>query len=164
MTGGCMNKSIVFCSLFLFLTCAPLPQATDLDKKTENVVEIKLSKSEIFNKTLQWMATSFNSSKHVIELQDSGTGVIIGNAEVDVSWQCVTFEMHFKLRIDVKDQKYRFSSSDYICNSVSGPLGKSEGHVTSMAKELADRTRDKINEIDKSLYTYLTHNSKSNDF
>ena len=159
-----MNKSIIFCTICLLISCAPLPQATDLDKKTENVVEINLSKSEIFNKTLQWMATSFNSSKHVIELQDSGTGVIIGNAEVDVPWQSGTFEMHFKLRINVKEHKYRFSSSDYVCNSVSGPLGKSEGHVTSMAKELADRTRDKINEIDKSLYTYLTQNSKSNDF
>ena len=159
-----MIKSIIFCSILLLVSCAPPPQATDLDKKTENVVEIKLSKSEIFSRTLQWMATSFNSAKHVIELQDSGTGVIIGNAIVNVPWQGASFEMHFKLRIDVKEQKYRFSSSDYVCYSVSSPLGNSEGHVTSMAKELADRTREKIDEINKSLYDYLIQSNKSNDF
>lgn len=164
-----MVKCILFSSIFLLVNCAPPPQATDLDKRTENVVEINLSKSEIYNKCLQWMATTFVSSKQVIELQDSSQGVIIGNGIVNVYWQVGTFEMHFKIRIDIKEQKYRFSSFDYAAWSVSGPLisgstGGGEGKGTRMSKELADRTREKINEIDKSLYTYLTQNSKSNDF
>ena len=77
--------------------------------------------------------------------------------------------MHFKIRIDIKDQKYRFKSFDYAAWSVSGPFisgatngGEDKG--TKMAKELADRTREKINEIDKSLFTYLTQNSKADNF
>jgi hypothetical protein len=168
-----MIKRIVICSACLLVFCAPLPQATDLDKQTENTVEIKLSKIEIYNKCLQWMATTFVSSKRVVELQDSSQGIIIGNGIVNVTWQAGTFEMHFKIRIDIKDQKYRFKSFNYFVQSVSGPLGNAQNQISSseetaqssrMAKELADRTRDKINELDKSLYDYLTQNSKASDF
>jgi Domain of unknown function (DUF4468) with TBP-like fold len=159
-----MFKFIVICvgiSLTTqFIACTLPPQATEMDKKTEDVIEVKLTKAEIYNKCLQWMATTFVSSKHVIELQDSAQGVIIGNGIVDASWQSMAFVINFTLRIDIKDQKYRFKSFNYIAHygNTSNP-----GNL-NMSKELADRTRDKINELEKSLFTYLSQNNKSNDF
>jgi hypothetical protein len=143
-----------------FIGCALPPQATEIDKKTEDVVDIKLSKSEIYNKCLQWMATTFVSSKHVIELQDSAQGVIIGNGIVEASWQSMTFLIKFSLRIDIKDQKYRFKSFNYVAHygNTSNPGNP------NMSKELADKTRDKISELEKSLFSYLSENNKSNDF
>lgn len=159
-----MFKNIVVCIVIIlsaqFISCTLPPQATEVDKKTEDVVDVKLSKSEIFNKCLQWMATTFVSSKHVIELQDSAQGVIIGNGIVDASWQSMSFVINFTLRIDIKDQKYRFKSFNYIAHygNTSNPGNP------NMSKELADRTRDKINELEKSLFTYLAENSKANEF
>jgi hypothetical protein len=159
-----MFKSIVVCGLLFlsvqFIGCALPPQATEIDKKTEDVVDVKLSKSDIYNKCLQWMAKTFVSSKHVIELQDSAQGVIIGNGIVEASWQAMSFVINFTLRIDIKDQKYRFKSFNYIAHygNTSNPGNP------DMSKELADRTRDKINELEKSLFTYLSENSKTNEF
>jgi hypothetical protein len=159
-----MFKSVIIYGIMLFavqfIGCTLPPQATEIDKKTENVIDIKLSKPEIYNKCLQWMATTFVSSKHVIELQDSAQGIIIGNGIVVTSWQSMTFDINFTLRIDIKDQKYRFKSFNYIAHygNTSNP-GNS-----NMSKELADRTRDKINELEKSLFTYLSENSKTNEF
>ena len=45
---------------------------------------INLSRHDIYNRTLQWMAETFISSKAVIRVQDSALGLIIGNAMVQI--------------------------------------------------------------------------------
>jgi hypothetical protein len=143
----------------IFFNCAGLPPATALDKETENIVTVPLSKAEIYNKTLQWMATAFRSSKPVIEIKDSVQGAIVGKGIVSVLWQTITFQVHFTLKIDIKDKEYRFNGSNYILywhDQIS--------NSDSMSKELALKIRDKINEMEKSHYFYLTKKNKSGDF
>jgi hypothetical protein len=146
-------------AVVLFLNCLELPPATDLDKETENDVTLQLSKAEIYNKTLQWMAAAFASSPHTIESQDSVQGVIVGNAIVYVPWQIITFEVHFSFKITITENAYRFNGSKYVLYW-HDQISDSD----KMSKELALKIREKINDMEKSHYRYLTHVNKPKDF
>jgi hypothetical protein len=152
-----MFKHLAVCTAFLFVVCTPPPQATEGDEMTSDVIDINMSKADIYNKTLQWIASAFVSSKHVIELKDRSQGVIVGNGITYVTWQLLSFEMHFTIRIDIKDQKYRFSSFNYVAYY---------DHVASngMSKELANRTQEKINLLERSLNSYLAESMNANNF
>lgn len=153
-----MKSPLAIVTVVVFFNCAGLAPATLSDKETEKIVAIQLSKAEIYNKTLQWMATAFVSSKPVIELQDSAQGVIVGKGIVNVWWQIAIFQVRFTLRIDIKDNEYRFNGSNYILywhDQVS--------NSDKMSKELALKIREKINEVETSQYLYLTQHNKSKD-
>ena len=105
------------------------------------------------------MAITFVSSKHVIELQDSTQGVIIGNGSTTVhSTFLGDFDARFTMRIDIKDNKFCFSSTNYqlFYNSIQQEGG--------MRKDLADQMRGKINDIQQSLFNYLGTTTKPKDF
>jgi Domain of unknown function (DUF4468) with TBP-like fold len=152
-------KKILLTSIIaiLFLGCAGLQSATDMDKTTENVVDVQLSKVDIYNKTLQWMAQTFNSSKNVIQMQDSAQGVIIGNGNVSFPWGAIAADVHIGFKIEIKDNKYRFSSSNYR-------LITDNGEQSNMAKSIADNAREQVAALEKSLFNFLTQSNKTKDF
>jgi hypothetical protein len=113
-----------------------------------------MSKNEIYNKTLLWMAQTFNSSKSVIELQDSSQGLIVGNGIVLISYMLAERPIAFVIKIEIKDNKYRLSTSKYVQRSPEGDA--------KMYKDMADLTKNKIFMLQKSLHEFLI--SKPKDF
>ena len=105
------------------------------------------------------MAAALGSSTRALESQDSSKGVIVEKGIVYVPWQIITFEVHFTLRIDIKDSAYRFNASQYVLywhDQIS--------NSNKMSKELALKIREKINEMEKSHYLYLIQTNKPKDF
>ena len=81
-----------------------------------------LSSSQIYDKTLQWMAENFKSSKAVIEYQDKQAGTIIGHGSSSIfcsGMECLIYSevpFSFTLRVDIKDGKTRTTYKDITLN------------------------------------------------
>ena len=126
------HRTLVFLACILVAGCASAPQgifvesdaviATDAERTIAHVGEAKgTTKDQLFSTARIWLAETFRSSKAVIDLEDKAEGVIVGNAampypktgceglycSVIADWQ-----VHFKIRIDVKDDRYRISFTD----------------------------------------------------
>jgi hypothetical protein len=101
------------------------------------------------------MAESFKSSKNVIELKDPDAGVIIGNGAVRVTLlPTVSGLVAFTMRIDIKDGKYRIRTYNY---------DKGDHSTTHIdwyrTKATMDEVNQEIQELERSLYNYLTTSS-----
>lgn len=94
-----------------------LPSSAADEFAVEIVRPAPLKKDDLFTQTLLWMAESFRSSKEVIDLKDKELGTIIGNGAVDINVGLLPFlppvnaPVTFKVRIDVKDNRYRMAFS-----------------------------------------------------
>lgn len=97
------------------------------------------------------MAQTFASSKRVIELQDSSQGLIVGNGAVSIFYMLNNRLVSFGLKIEIKDNKYRFSTSNYY--EVLG---------YGVSSDMAVQVRREIDKLQKSLYNFLI--SKPKDF
>lgn len=99
-------KNILFLSLVLIISCQP---ATLQEKKTTNIVNLKgMSKQEIYSKTLEWIATTFQESKAVIDFKDPVKGRIFCNIVTTYITGLSTAYVKSKMIIDVKKGKARF--------------------------------------------------------
>jgi hypothetical protein len=79
------------------------------------------TKDEIFASARLWLAESFRSSKAVIELEDKAEGIIVGNGMAPYpldgceGMYCSilkTWGIRFKVKIEVKDARYRMTFTD----------------------------------------------------
>jgi len=77
-----MNKIMLYflciLSISVFTSCASVPIAPIEDRSMRKVHDIDLTKNEIYDMSLEWMARTFFDNKEVIELQDKDNGKIIG--------------------------------------------------------------------------------------
>ncbi|QNL51088.1 DUF4468 domain-containing protein [Olivibacter sp. SDN3] len=75
-----------------------------------------LSKEQMYNQALTWIADTFESSKYVIEKQAETSGSIIGSAKRSFSFPSgVTtayYEVNFYFQLDVKDQQLTYRLAD----------------------------------------------------
>ena len=73
-----MNKIMYYFSCILsviaFASCATAPLAPIEDRSMQKVHDIDLTKNEIYDLSLEWMAQTFFDSKEVIELKDRENG------------------------------------------------------------------------------------------
>lgn len=136
--------------------CEALPDKYSCEFVSEN----NLSKNDIYNGTLLWLAETFKSSKSVIELKDKELGKIIGNIALDLNidrlgiWPVYqTYE--FSLKIDIKDNKYRLTFTNV--NDVS--LFKKGEYYDPFYGNQAQKELSKLSE---DLAKYLS-NYKPND-
>jgi hypothetical protein len=67
-------KALATLALFLLLA---LPAKADEPYVREFVQDIEMSKDDLYNNSLLWMAQTFRSSKDVIDLKDRESGVIV---------------------------------------------------------------------------------------
>lgn len=152
---------ISYLLVLLSVCCAP-EMATLEQERYQNMVDVNLTKEQIFNKTLQWMAETFKSSKHVIEYKDLAEGMIIGNASVQVQAVKDPFGsippglVAFTMKIEIKDGKYRLTTYHYAKNDLTTTMD-----MWYHTKETIEDVNQKIAELDKNLYYYLT--SAKND-
>lgn len=99
----------------MIIGCAGMRQALPGEMLTEKISEVPGTKLEIYSRALQWVYSSFNSGKSVLEMQDSALGVITGNAVATVYMSsCLQNGMvQYSFKIDVKDGKIRFTANNY---------------------------------------------------
>ncbi len=98
MTSGCLT--------------VPEPLSPRTIQKTYDVPG--LSQKQIYDKSLEWMAKTFVSSKEVIDLKDSDNGKIIGHG-VTTFTQSVSgpINCRYTIIIDVKKEKVRLTFQSF---------------------------------------------------
>lgn len=69
----------------------------------------EISKDEIFERAIKWIALNFKSAKQVIDYQDKSAGSIIAKGVLpDVNLEGRHVDVSFTLSIDVKEYKARY--------------------------------------------------------
>jgi hypothetical protein len=126
--------------------------------KREVIIGIKnTQKKKIFEKTKQWIATSFKNSKKVIEYENKDEGIIIGNTKIssDVTEGITTikpFSYILKIRFDIKDNKMKIK----IVNA-SGYYDRDYVHRENLMREsFKDDYIMKTSALIEELKTYIS--------
>lgn len=112
-----MHRFLVLIAIIVLSASAYAQEAFAVD----SIHDVAMPRDEIFNNAALWLAESTRSSKSVIELKDKELGTIIGNAAADLRINFLTvIPIEFKLRIDVKENKYRMTFSQVRLLTESG--------------------------------------------
>lgn len=97
----------------------------------QQVVEFEgKSKDELFDVTRQNLAIIFVNSNFAIQYQDKDNGTIIANCHDDVKWNFMKAPTDYKLTINIKDGKMRFSFSD-VSFTVTVGMASSKGTIVN---------------------------------
>lgn len=118
-----MKKLILICVIMPLVSCVHQKIVPVEDRQVQVVHEVDLTKDQIFDKTLEWMALTFNDSKAVIELKDRENGKIIGKG---ISRFGIMGSTHsYVVIVDIKEKKYRATFKDFIVSQsgseINGP-------------------------------------------
>jgi hypothetical protein len=148
-------------SVIALASCASAPIAPIEDRSMQKVHEIDLTKNEIYDISLEWMARTFFDNKEVIELKDKDNGKIIGKGitifKGKIGWFSSNIPCRFTMVIEVKDNKYRATYNNFV-----GLYGENQSRPEPLEqKEYIEAVKAKLDVIDDGLYSYLK-NSKSN--
>lgn len=109
-----MRFLMVAFSAVLLASCAANHPVTG--EKVEKVYEVSGSKSELYNKSLDWVAQTFNDSKSVIQVKDADRGRIIGKGVTNISIMGGMSQRPygFTMQIDTKDNKARIQFTNLV--------------------------------------------------
>ena len=104
---------LVFCLISTFTHAKDLPNS----EYTQIIEHINLSKPELFNKTKEWIAVNFNSSKDVIQYENEVDGKLIAKGvttpvcdQQTTKLQCFGYsqaKISFSLTVDIQNHRAR---------------------------------------------------------
>jgi len=143
-----MNKIMHYCVCILLVnaltSCASAPVAPIEDRSMQKVHDIDLTKNEIYDLSLEWMAAMLSDSRGVFELIDKDKGKIIGTGQTffikNSFWGMENVPCRFTVMVEVKDNKYKT-----IYNNFIGLSGKSYGRLKPVEeKEYIDFVKSLI--------------------
>jgi hypothetical protein len=131
------------------------------DRSLQKVHDIDLTKNEIYDASLEWMAQTLSGPREVIELKDKDNGKIIGKGITSfrgkIGIGSTNVLCRFTLIVEAKDNKYRTTYNNFV-----GLWGESYNRPEPVEKkEYIDSVKAKLALLDEDLYNYLKK-SKSN--
>jgi hypothetical protein len=131
------------------------------DRSLQKVHDIDLTKNEIYDASLEWMAQTLSGPREVIELKDKDNGKIIGKGITSfrgkIGIGSTNVLCRFTLIVEAKDNKYRTTYNNFV-----GLWGESYNRPEPVdKKEYIDSVKAKLALLDEDLYNYLKK-SKSN--
>jgi hypothetical protein len=156
-----MWYSVFIVSVISFASCASMPVVPMEDRSLQKVHDIDLTKNEIYDTSLEWMAQTLSGSREVIELKDKDNGKIIGKGITSfrgkIGIGSTNVLCRFTLTVEAKDNRYRTTYSNFV-----GLWGESYNRPEPVEqKEYLDSVKAKLTLIDDDLYNYLKK-SRSN--
>ena len=159
-----MHYFVGILSVVALTSCASVPIAPIEDRSMQKVHEIDLTKNEIYDLSLEWMARTFFDSKEVIELKDKENGKIIGKGVTTfngkIGWFSATIPCRFTLFIEAKDNTYRTTYNNFV-----GLWGENFSRPEPLEqKKYVDAVKEKIAVIDDGLYDYLKKYKSNTDW
>jgi len=138
-----------------------MPVAPIEDRSMQKVHDMDLTKNEIYDISLEWMAQTLSDSRGGIKLKDKDSGKIIGigittfRGKIGIGSTNVL--CRFTLVVEAKDNTYRTTYNNFV-----GLWGENYNRPESLEqKEYVDAVKAKLAIIDDGLYGYLKK-SKSN--
>lgn len=151
-------------SVIALASCASAPVAPIEDRSMQKVHDIDLTKDEIYDISLEWMARTFFDNKEVIELKDKDSGKIIGKGitafKGKIGWFSANIPCRFTLTVEAKDHKYRTTYNNFV-----GLYGENQTRPEPLEqKEYVDAVKAKLALIDDGLYDYLKKAKSNTDW
>jgi len=142
-------------SVVALASCASTPIAPIEDRSMQIVHDIDLTKDEIYDISLEWMAKTLIDTRGVFELKNKDKDKIIGTGQTyyiqKSFWGPVNVPCRFTVMVEAKENKYKTTYNNFI-----GLLGKSNGRLKPVEeKEHIDFVKAKLAIIDDGLYDYL---------
>jgi hypothetical protein len=118
-----------------------------------------LPKDALFTQTVLWIAETIRSPRSVIQFQDRDLGTIVGNGSYDMSidggflpfLSPVNVPVSYKVRIDVRDNRYRMTFSDVRLYLDAAPRALDYTDRDSTER----RAREHFEQLANSLDQYL---------
>lgn len=100
---------------------------------TETISIPGQSQRDIYKKSRQWFSQYFVSGKSVVDYENPEAGTIIGNgiAKIGSTMGVVVNEIHYNIRIDTKDEKFRVVTKIIKHTNTDSSSTYDVGYVTS---------------------------------
>jgi hypothetical protein len=107
---------------------SPLPVDSATHRITyTGIVDVPgATKLELYSRAREWYATTFGSSKAVLEMDDKDAGKLIGKAYASFGFagsigKPLEWPMWRTIKVEVKDGRYRYTLTDFQLGSPSQP-------------------------------------------
>lgn len=183
-----MKSFIVF--ILIFLNFQALAQNYDFEYlylpvtngelKYEDVVDApEITSNQLYKNAKLWFLNTFKSSEDVITFEDPEIGIIAGNGLFNIYSEFmnrpIERTVYFSVRIEVKENKFRYSISDLsVGSSISEPypvikqfhpdfLFKKNGKPVESEWKFAWSYEKQIEALEDSIKTTIP-NTKSKDW
>lgn len=148
-----MKRLFILFALFILASCSALSTtpATQEELVLSEVLNFEgQSKSEIYDKSILWIAETFNNSNAVIKVKDKEKGKILGKGVASCKPNSlISVKFQFTLKLDVKDGKARIMFDDWWTYN-GAPLVKIDN------KELAKPVKFELSKILESYQSYIS--------
>ena len=156
-----MVKLLIMKKVLLLLLFIPLITIGQKLNKDSNgyteVVEVELTKQEIYQKLNEWVAVNYKSAQDVIQLNTEDKIIIKGNFSVNFSVKkyVFTYRIHNALSFSIRDNKFKI---DLVPNSASSDgVGEVDSSVFKQYITDVIYTKDEFLKysVDASMKMYL---------
>jgi len=151
-------------SVFAIASCASVPVAPIEERSVQKVHDVDLTKNEIYDTSLEWMARTFFDNKEVIELKDKDKGKIIGKGittfKGKIGWFSAEIPCRFTLIVEAKENKYRTTYNNFV-----GLYGENQTRPVPLEdKAYVEAVKAKLAVIDDGLFSYLKKTKSNTDW
>lgn len=110
--------------------CTTSPEYTLISQSEREFSQVydapDLSRSEIYDGSLRWIAENFKSAKSVLEYQNPTDGVMIGNGAINypcAGLDCVgkgEWRVKFTMKVETKDGKFKTDFKNLVLSLSDG--------------------------------------------
>ncbi len=106
------------------------------------IVQTQLTKSEMWINAKEWISSSFKDYKHTVDMEDKESGTIILKFAFygSSSWDFIDYTIKASLKIDVRDNKYRYTFSDVTYSLEPSEIIK-DGNYTYWSSYLLETSK-----------------------
>jgi hypothetical protein len=98
-------KKLLFISVMLFTLISHSQELNETKNGYTEVVDVKLTKKDIYQKINEWIAVNYKSAQDVIQLNTEDKVIIKGNYALILSNN--SFRVHNSLTFSIKENKYK---------------------------------------------------------
>lgn len=168
----------IFILVLLFVGCATTPRVITYTPP-EIISQIPgLNKNQIYDQSKVFIAENFRSARAVIDLDNKEQGTLIGNGNIGYpcgnSFTCGAlrnWRVHFRMRIDVKDEKIRITFSHLMTVYPPSPgqrypiyVPPSEGGEHPLRDEEYEQIKPQLIDIANRLIASLNQKKQKDDW
>jgi len=152
--SGCMLITILFSISILLLSFKshsqvelPVKDGKVFYSSIENT-DSSLTKKEVFDRLLLWIAKDYNNANEVIKLKDESQGIIVVKAGFNMKMPIYSKEpnglVSYTLTLSCKDGKYKYEISDFLWDDFKGDTFYFEECI-GKTKKIYQITADRFN-------------------
>jgi len=150
-----MKTILILSAVLMLCGCASIRIVPENEKQVSKVYDYpNLSKTEIYEKSRQWLAETYTSAQDVIQYQDKDSGKVIGRGSKTMYHNLSNpfligiFTCTYAIIIEAKDNKARITFNTYtLCaDSIRQPLNN---------QNMIDEMNTSLTEAAENFNTYI---------